>query len=128
MNKSTLESVEQFHALFGHPINAKPSIEDEDTNALRIELIREELYELENALDARDATEVLDALTDLQYVLDGAYLAFGFGAVKNAAFAEVHASNMSKLGANGKPILREDGKVLKGENYFKPNLGQFVDE
>ena len=87
-----------------------------------------ELDELKEALDAGDTVEVLDALTDLQYVLDGAYLSFGLQHVKQAAFDEVHRSNMSKLGADGKPIRRpEDGKVLKGPDYFKPDMAQFIE-
>lgn len=128
MKKTTLEQVTEFHLTYGLPVEAAPRIDDEKTNALRINLLAEELEELKEALDAGDIVEVLDALTDLQYVLDGAYLSFGLHAVKQAAFDEVHRSNMSKLGADGKPIRRpEDGKVLKGPNYFEPDLGQFIE-
>lgn len=127
MKKTTLEQVQEFHETYGLPVEAAPKIDDEKTNALRINLLAEELDELKEALEAGDIIEVLDALTDLQYVLDGAYLSFGLHDVKIAAFDEVHRSNMSKLGADGKPIRRpEDGKVLKGPNYFEPDLGQFV--
>jgi predicted HAD superfamily Cof-like phosphohydrolase len=127
MKKTTLEQVQEFHETYGLPVEATPKIDDEKTNALRINLLAEELDELKEALAAGDIVEVLDALTDLQYVLDGAYLSFGLHDVKIAAFDEVHRSNMSKLGADGKPIRRpEDGKVLKGPNYFEPDLGQFV--
>ena len=127
MSKTTLEQVQEFHETYGLPVEAAPKIDDEKTNALRINLLAEELDELKEALAAGDVVEVLDALTDLQYVLDGAYLSFGLHAVKTAAFDEVHRSNMSKLGEDGKPIRRpEDGKVMKGPNYFKPDIAQFV--
>jgi predicted HAD superfamily Cof-like phosphohydrolase len=129
MTKTTLEQVREFHETYGLPVEAEPHIADEKTNALRINLLAEELEELQEALRAGDIVEVLDALTDLQYVLDGAYLSFGLHSVKTAAFDEVHASNMSKLGEDGKPIRREsDGKVLKGPNYWAPDLSKFVEE
>jgi hypothetical protein len=87
-----------------------------------MDLLEEELRELGEALEERDPVAVLDALTDLQYVLDGAYLALGFHAYKGDALLEVHRSNMSKLGENGRPIYREDGKILKGPNYSPPDL------
>jgi predicted HAD superfamily Cof-like phosphohydrolase len=127
MAKTTLEQVQEFHETYGLPVEAAPKIDDEKTNALRINLLAEELEELKEALAVGDVVEVLDALTDLQYVLDGAYLSFGLHGVKTAAFDEVHRSNMSKLGEDGKPIRRpEDGKVMKGPNYFKPDISQFV--
>jgi len=127
MTKTTLIQVQEFHETYGLPVKSEPHISDAQTNALRINLLAEELDELREALEAGDMVEVLDALTDLQYVLDGAYLSFGLHDVKQAAFDEVHRSNMSKLGADGKPIRREgDGKVLKGPNFFEPALGQFV--
>lgn len=127
MSKSTLDRVQEFHETYGLPVLDTPDISDLKTNALRINLLAEELDELKEALAEGDVVEVLDALTDLQYVLDGAYLSFGLHDKKEAAFAEVHASNMSKLGEDGKPIRREsDGKVLKGPNYFKPDLLQFI--
>ena len=127
MTKSTLEMVQEFHETYGLPVENTPNINDEKTNALRINLLAEELDELKEALEDGNMVEVLDALTDLQYVLDGAYLSFGLQDQKMAAFTEVHRSNMSKLGEDGKPIRREsDGKVLKGPNYFKPDLVQFI--
>ncbi len=124
----TLKCVQEFHEAFELPVKARPDISDPKTNLLRINLIAEELDELKEALAQGDVVEVLDALTDLQYVLDGAYLSFGLHAMKHKAFDEVHRSNMSKLGADGKPIRRpEDGKVLKGPDYFKPDIAQFVD-
>ena len=126
-NKSTIEQVQEFHEIFEHPVHHKPTLSDEKTNDLRVSLLREELEELEEALSNKDSADVLDALTDLQYVLDGAYLALGLHTVKNAAFEEVHRSNMSKLGKNGEVLRRAgDGKILKGENYFKPDLAQFI--
>jgi len=126
--KTTLEQVQEFHETYGLPVLDKPSIADEKTNALRINLLAEELDELKEALEQGDLIETLDALIDLQYVLDGAFLSFGLQHVKEAAFNEVHRSNMSKLGEDGKPIRREsDGKVLKGPDYFKPDIKQFVE-
>ena len=125
--KTTIECVAEFHNAFGLPVSGQVNISDEKVNLLRINLLQEELDELKEALAAGDVVEVLDALTDLQYVLDGAVLSFGLQNVKDAAFNEVHRSNMSKLGADGKPIYREgDGKVLKGPDYFRPNIAQFV--
>ena len=125
--KTTLEQVREFHETYGLPVKSAPDISDEKTNRLRINLLAEELEELQEALDNGDIVETLDALIDLQYVLDGAFLSFGLQNKKEAAFAEVHSSNMSKLGEDGKPIRREsDGKVMKGPNYFKPNLVQFI--
>lgn len=127
MSKSTLESVRIFHETYGLPVKDAPDITDEKTNALRVNLLAEEVEELQEALAAGDIVEVLDALTDIQYVLDGAYLSFGLHDVKMEAFEEVQRSNMSKLGEDGMPIVREeDGKILKGPNYFKPDIAQFI--
>lgn len=121
--RTTLEQVQEFHEAYGLPVLGEPGISDEMTNRLRLNLLQEELDELREALEQGDIVEALDALTDLQYVLDGAYLSFGLQAVKQVAFDEVHRSNMSKLGADGKPIRRpEDGKVMKGPNYRPPDL------
>lgn len=125
--KTTLDQVQEFHETYGLPVLNDLGISDQKTNELRINLLAEELDELKEALDQGDMVETLDALIDLQYVLDGAFLSFGMQHLKTPAFDEVHRSNMSKLGADGKPIRREsDGKVLKGPNYFKPNLAQFI--
>ena len=127
MSKTTLDAVKEFHETYGLPVKDAPDISDAKTNKLRINLLAEEVEELLEALEVGDMVEVLDALTDIQYVLDGAYLSFGLHPVKQAAFDEVHSSNMSKLGEDGKPIVREeDGKILKGPNYFKPDIAQFV--
>ncbi len=127
MKKTTLEQVKEFHETYGLPVESEPNISDAKTNDLRINLIAEELDELKEALKNNDIVETLDALIDLQYVLDGAFLSLGLHDVKDAAFAEVHRSNMSKLGEDGKPIRREsDGKVMKGPNYFVPAMSQFI--
>ena len=127
MKRSTLEQVREFHETYGLPVESAPNISDQKTNDLRINLIAEELEELQEALKNNDIVETLDALIDLQYVLDGAFLSFGLHDVKEIAFAEVHRSNMSKLGEDGKPIRREsDGKVMKGPNYFVPDMSQFT--
>jgi len=127
MTKTTLQQVQEFHETYGLSVLAEPNFACEQTKTLRVNLIQEELNELKEALQNNDPLETLDALIDLQYVLDGAFLSFGLHDVKEAAFAEVHRSNMSKLGEDGKPIRRpEDGKVMKGPNYFKPDLAQFI--
>lgn len=126
--RSTLDQVQEFHETYGLPVKNSPTISDEKTNALRINLLAEELEELKEALEQGDLVETLDALIDLQYVLDGAFLSFGMQSLKTPAFDEVHRSNMSKLGADGKPIVRpEDGKILKGPDYFKPDIKQFLE-
>ena len=117
--KSTIEQVREFHRTFV----TQP---DEVIQKCRLDLLKEELKELEDAVAAGNRVEILDALTDLQYVLDGTYIVFGLCHLKDEAFAEVHKSNMSKLGSDGKPIYREDGKVLKGPNYQPPNLRRFL--
>lgn len=125
---STLEDVQIFHETYGQPVKAAPDISDDKINTLRINLLEEEVSELKEALENNDLVEVLDALTDIQYVLDGAYLSFGLQHLKQTAFDEVQRSNMSKLDENGKPIVREeDGKILKGPNYFKPDLKSIVE-
>lgn len=127
--RTTIEQVLEFHETYGLPVHGAPYLSCEQTKQLRINLLQEELNELKEALANDDPLETLDALIDLQYVLDGAFLSFGLQAVKDAAFNEVHRSNMSKLGEDGKPIRRpEDGKVMKGPNYFKPDLAQFIKE
>ncbi len=126
--KSTLDRVREFHEVYGLPVATTPNINDERVNGLRVELLREELEELTVALKERDLVEVLDALTDIQYVLDGAYLSFGLQDLKEKAFAEVQRANMSKLGADGKPVVREsDGKILKGPNYTPPDIKSIVE-
>jgi len=125
--RTTIEMVQEFHETYGLPVEAEQTTGSAQTKELRINLLQEELDELKEALQNDDLVETLDALIDLQYVLDGAFLSFGLQDQKSAAFEEVHRSNMSKLGEDGKPIRREsDGKVMKGPNYFKPDMVQFI--
>lgn len=121
-----MDMVREFHRVFGQSIASTPHVNDAHINRLRIALLREELDELEAALDAGDPLETLDALTDIQYVLDGSYLSLGFAGVKDAALAEVHRSNMSKLGDDGLPVYLPNGKVTKGPRYSPPDLTRFV--
>ena len=109
---------------FGQEVKTKPSFSTDKINKLRFELIREELKELTEAMKNKDLLEVADALTDILYVTYGAGHAFGINLDK--CFEEVQNSNMSKLDENGKPIYNELGKVMKGPNYFKPDLSKFV--
>ena len=121
---TNFEKVKQFMQTFGQEVKTKSSFSDEKTNQLRLDLISEELEELKNAMASRDLLEVADALTDILYVTYGAGHAFGINLDK--CFDEVQNSNMSKLDENGKPIYNESGKVMKGPNYFKPDLSKFV--
>ena len=121
----TLALVKSWHKHFRVPVLDEPDLPS-DRVAMRLDILEEEVRELRNAVESGDIVEVLDALCDIQYVLDGNFLEFGLHSLKQAAFSEVHASNMSKLGENGKPILRADGKVLKGPNFFRPDLAQFL--
>tara|TARA_B100000780_G_C20954159_1_gene380696 strand:+ start:379 stop:720 length:342 start_codon:yes stop_codon:yes gene_type:complete len=109
---------------FGQEIKNKPVLPEESIIKLRYDLIHEELMELKEALEQKDLKEVADALTDILYVTYGAGHAFGIDLDK--CFQEVQESNMSKLDNNGKPIYNEQGKVMKGPNYFKPDLNKFV--
>ncbi len=128
MSESTVNYVREFHQAFKVEISETPNISNKALNMLRLRLIQEELDELKDALFQQDEVAVLDALTDIQYVLDGTYLSLGFAKYKNAAVAEVHRSNMSKLGSDGKPIHRDDGKVLKSKDYTPPNLRKILEE
>ena len=123
--KTTLDQVREWHENFNAPVLNEPAL-PEGRRELRLSLLEEEIKELREAVEAGDMVEVLDALCDIQYVLDGAFLEVGLHQVKYRAFAEVQASNMSKLGEDGKPILREDGKILKGPNFRPPDLAQFL--
>ena len=109
---------------FGQEVKTNASFSSEKINKLRIDLIEEELEELKDAISKKDLKETIDALTDILYVTYGAGHAFGVNLDK--CFEEVQNSNMSKLGEDGKPIYNENGKVMKGPNYFKPNLNQFL--
>ena len=121
---TNFEKVKQFMQTFGQEVKTKASFSDEKTNQLRLDLITEELEELKNAMESKDLLEVADALTDILYVTYGAGHAFGINLDK--CFDEVQNSNMSKLGKNGKPIYNELGKIMKGPDYFKPDLSKFL--
>ena len=121
---SNFRKVGTFMKTFGQEIKTKPSLSNDKINKLRIDLIKEELEELTNAMNNKDLLEVADALTDILYVTYGAGHAFGIDLDK--CFEEVQNSNMSKLDENGKPIYNDSGKVMKGPNYFKPDLSKFV--
>ena len=121
---TNFEKVKQFMQTFGQEVKTKASFSDEKTNQLRLDLITEELEELKNAMESKDLLEVADALTDILYVTYGAGHAFGINLDK--CFDEVQNSNMSKLGDDGKPIYNEAGKVMKGPNYFKPDLSKLL--
>ena len=117
---SNFNKVKTFMETFGQEVKTKPSFSINKINSLRYELIREELEELKVAMESKDLLEVADALTDILYVTYGAGHAFGIDLDK--CFEEVQSSNMSKLDENGKPIYDKSGKVMKGVNYYKPNL------
>ena len=121
---SNFERVKKFMETFGQEIKEKASFPNDKITSLRYDLIKEELDEFKEAIDKKDIKEVADALTDILYVTYGAGHAFGIDLDK--CFEEVQNSNMSKLGNDGKPIYNENGKVMKGPNYFKPNLKKFV--
>ena len=121
---SNFNKVGTFMKTFGQEVKTKPSFSSDKINKLRIDLIKEELEELTQAMNNKDLLEVADALTDILYVTYGAGHAFGINLDK--CFDEVQNSNMSKLGENGKPIYNDAGKVMKGPKYFKPDLSKFV--
>ena len=122
---TNFEKVGVFMKTFGQEIKTKPSLSSNKINTLRINLIEEELKELKHAIENKDLKETIDALTDILYVTYGAGHAFGVNLDK--CFEEVQKSNMSKLGEDGKPIFNENGKVMKGPKYFKPNISKFVE-
>ena len=121
---SNFKSVKKFMETFGQEIKEKASFPNDKITSLRYDLIKEELDEFKEAIDKKDIKEVADALTDILYVTYGAGHAFGIDLDK--CFDEVQNSNMSKLDENGKPIYNESGKVMKGPNYFKPDLSKFI--
>ena len=121
---TNFEKVGIFMETFRQEVKQKASFSSEKTNNLRYDLIKEELNEFKEALDKKDLVEVADALTDILYVTYGAGHAFGINLDK--CFEEVQNSNMSKLDNNSKPIYNDSGKVMKGPNYFKPNLKKFI--
>ena len=121
---SNFNKVGIFMKTFGQEVKTKPSFSNDKINKLRIDLIKEELEELTDAINNKDLLEVADALTDILYVTYGAGHAFGIDL--DMCFDEVQNSNMSKLDENGKPIYNESGKVMKGPNYFRPDLSKYV--
>ena len=121
---SNFSKVGTFMKNFGQEVKTKPSLSSEKINKLRIDLIKEELEELTEAMNNKDLLEVADALTDILYVTYGAGHAFGIDL--DQCFEEVQNSNMSKLDENGKPIYNDSGKVMKGPSYFKPDLSKFI--
>ena len=122
---TNFDKVGIFMKTFGQEVKNRPALSSEKINKLRYDLIKEELTELKDAIEKKDLLEVADALTDILYVTYGAGHAFGINLDK--CFEEVQNSNMSKLDNNGKPIYNEFGKVMKGPNYFKPNLSKIID-
>ena len=122
---SNFENVKKFMKTFGQIVETKPQFPNEKTTQLRLDLIKEELNELNQAIESKDLKEVADALTDILYVTYGAGCAFGIDLDK--CFKEVQRANMSKLGKDGKPIFNDKGKVMKGPNYSAPNLKQFIE-
>ena len=121
---TNFQKVKNFMETFGQEVKSSPSFSSTKINELRYNLIKEELDEFKQALDNNDLLEVADALTDILYVTYGAGHAFGINL--DACFEEVQNSNMSKLGNDGKPIYNDKGKVMKGPNYFKPDLSKFI--
>ena len=121
---TNFEKVGLFMSTFGQEVKKKSELSSEKINSLRLNLIQEELDELTKAIKENDILEVADALTDILYVTYGAGHAFGVDLDK--CFDEVQKSNMSKLGKDGKPIFNEFGKVMKGPDYFKPDLSKFI--
>ena len=121
---SNFNKVWHFMYSFGQETLVKPTLPNDDLAELRVDLIQEEVDELQEALAAKDIVEIADALTDILYVTYGAGHAFGIDL--DTCFTEVHRSNMSKLGIDGKPIYREDGKVLKGRGYTPPQLAKII--
>ena len=121
---NNFEKVKKFMQTFGQEVKSKPSFPNDKIIKLRYELIEEELSELQAAIKDKDITEVADALTDILYVTYGAGHSFGINL--DRCFEEVQNSNMSKLGDDSKPIFNEAGKVMKGPNYYKPNLKKYL--
>ena len=122
----SLNQVAEFHKTFGAPILPNPTIPHADRCALRVSLLSEELDELKEAIAANDLVEIADALGDMLYILCGTIIEHGLQHKIEEVFNEIQRSNMSKLGEDGQPIYREDGKVMKGPNYFKPNFEEIL--
>lgn len=125
MARDTLAIMREWHEAFDLPVENAPKIPEQRAQ-MRLDILEEEVAELRAAVETGDLVEVLDALCDIQYVLDGTFLEFGVHQLKQEAMAEVHTSNMSKLGAAGRPVLRDDGKVLKGPGFRPPDLARLL--
>jgi len=127
--KNKIAAVHEFHSAFGLGIENSPTVDlGIKKNLLRYELMREENEEYLEAANNGDLVEVADALGDMLYILCGTIIEHGMQDKIEEVFNEIQRSNMSKLGADGKPIYREDGKVLKGPNYFKPNIKEILEK
>lgn len=126
--KKVLEDVEKFHKAFGHPVASEPTIVDKDLSNLRFNLLFEELEEYLQACHNKDIIEIADALGDILYILAGTVLVHGLQDKMQAIFDEIQRSNMSKLGEDGEPIYREDGKILKGPGYSKPDIKSILND
>ena len=125
--KKYTDAVHEFHTAFGLGIKNEPTADlGAAKNLLRFNLMKEENEEYLQAAEENDLVEIGDALGDMLYILCGTIISHGFQDKMEAIFDEIQRSNMSKLGIDGKPIYREDGKVLKGPNYFKPNLAKIL--
>jgi predicted HAD superfamily Cof-like phosphohydrolase len=124
MKITNFEMVGDFMEAFGQEVLYMPKMPDTNLAALRLDLIDEEVQELRDGLGKKSMLEIADALTDILYVVDGAGHSFGIDL--DECFDEVHSSNMTKLGEDGRPMYREDGKVMKGPNYREPDLTEFV--
>lgn len=128
MIKKPIKAVEEFHKAFGLGIEHKPTASlGQEKNTLRFNLMKEENEEYLEAAENNDIVEVADALGDMLYILCGTIIEHGMQHKIEEVFDEIQRSNMSKLGEDGKPIYREDGKVLKGPNYFKPNIRKILE-
>jgi predicted HAD superfamily Cof-like phosphohydrolase len=125
--KKQIEAVREFHETFKQENGTEPRLIDENQFSLRYNLMAEENKEYFMACENQDLTEIADALGDKLYILCGTILKHGMQDIIEKVFDEIHSSNMSKVGEDGKAIMREDGKILKGPNYFRPNLKQFIE-
>lgn len=121
-----INQVKDFHEKFGIPVSDYPDYISPERQKLRIDILQEEVNELAKAMGEDNMVEIADGVVDCVYILFGTAIEYGFYDKLEAMFHEVHRSNMSKLGEDGKPIYREDGKVLKGPNYSPPDLGSIL--
>ena len=124
MKSEQHDSVKEFHETYGLSIQNSPSLPDENIRSLRRDLLEEEFNEYMDGEEANDIVEISDALADMIYIIYGT--AISYGIPLDEIFKEVHSSNMSKLGTDGKPIRRGDGKILKGPNYFEPKIEAII--